>query len=646
MKLFLETFLQCDYIFNVILIYVQDKNMITQIRKISDSVFFKFFLMVLALSFILWGVGDIIRNGRSFVASVGDEKITFDEFNKHASQELEKLQALYGVRLTEEQLNSLSIRKAILDDLVSRKLIEIEAQNLGLVISDDTIYKRISSNSSYHNEHGVFDKEIFKKILQANGIVEKAFIDEYKKEIASAYLTDLFAVANFTNDEMAKLQASARSLTKDVIKFYVQPRDIVLKEVPTLKELETHYEKNKSDYVTDERRIYQIVKIDQKLTPSQSKITSEEVQEEYENNLSDYVVPEKRVFTNFVFENALKAEHFLKECEIKNFTKAKDCYFKNFAKAKRNMQMSGTFAELPKSLADDVFSLKKNEHSEVIKSDYGFHVIYLQEIQSEKVTPFEKVKSQIRDFLQKKKQEEEIYELVKQVEDEAASGALMAEIVEKFSLKKPKTQVLNSGKLKESGDVALNNFIMGLKSSEVAVYSDLEPGTDSGDAESSNSQFYLISMQDIEPSQIKPFESVKPEVINSWTQEQKKIKAREMLVEIKRDVRFDNYEKILSHYDFVKFEKLKVSLENKNKLAEMQPFVESFIGLNESEKSEIFKNPKNMFFVLVGQSHLPENVSTDKIEENRMILGNAYENDFYNMYIQFLKTRYKIKSYL
>ena len=96
--------------------------MLASIRKFSKSFIAKIFIAIIALPFIMWGMGDVFTSGKqNILVEINDEKINSKDFVTH----------LQKINLTREQVDSIGKSK-LLDDIltnyISEKIIDIERE--------------------------------------------------------------------------------------------------------------------------------------------------------------------------------------------------------------------------------------------------------------------------------------------------------------------------------------------------------------------------------------------------------------------------------------------------------------------------------------------------------------------------------------
>ncbi|MCP4924177.1 MAG: hypothetical protein GY915_09170 [bacterium] len=167
--------------------------MIEKIRSASQTWYFKTFLGILALCFVLlWGVGDMLfmgQGGRSQnVATVGSVSISPQEFVEQLRREAAQIQATLGQKLSPAQLQQLGVIQGSLRRLVQGALIDQEAERLGLVVSDADVRQKTLTNPSFLNKQGKFERGLFEAFLYNANLTEKAYVKVMRQDVRRSQL--------------------------------------------------------------------------------------------------------------------------------------------------------------------------------------------------------------------------------------------------------------------------------------------------------------------------------------------------------------------------------------------------------------------------------------------------------------------------
>ena len=136
--------------------------MFASIRKFSKSFIAKIFIAIIALPFIMWGMGDVFRSGnQNVLVEINDNKINTKDFVNY----------LQKINLSDEQAKELSksnLINNILSNYISEKIIEIESNKKGIMLSDEGLKEILLSDKSFYKD-GKFSRVKYEKYLLENG---------------------------------------------------------------------------------------------------------------------------------------------------------------------------------------------------------------------------------------------------------------------------------------------------------------------------------------------------------------------------------------------------------------------------------------------------------------------------------------------
>ena len=152
--------------------------MLSSLRKFSETIIAKFFILLIALSFAFWGINDFFRSGyNNTVAEIDGEEISFNQFLK----EFNKI-----VKNNNIESEKIAIKKNIhilaISNIVSEKLLKIHAKKLGVFIDDTTIAMEIKSSQEFKDKE-VFSRTKYEKFLLERNINSKILEEQINKNL-------------------------------------------------------------------------------------------------------------------------------------------------------------------------------------------------------------------------------------------------------------------------------------------------------------------------------------------------------------------------------------------------------------------------------------------------------------------------------
>ena len=148
-----------------------------------------FLASLLILSFAVWGIGDMagVISNPDEIATVGGTKITQREFQEQFRREMDRIRTRVG-NIDAEQARNLGVADATVNGLVSRRLIGLQAADLGLLISDEQVVHQIQQQPAFRNALGQFDRAVFQTTLANNGLSEGMYVASLRQDTQQDYI--------------------------------------------------------------------------------------------------------------------------------------------------------------------------------------------------------------------------------------------------------------------------------------------------------------------------------------------------------------------------------------------------------------------------------------------------------------------------
>lgn len=401
--------------------------MLRIMRNSVNNIIVKILLGLLAMSFLFWGVGDMLRgNGDTYVAKVGNRKISKAEFLNNVRLETNRYQSLLAKKLDKDLIKKLNIDKQVLNRLIEKNLIEKKVEDLGLLVSQKTILKKISNNQMFLDENGNFSKEAFQYILSQNNISERKYIDLLKNGVKAAMLLDSFSVSiprlNLMTDLIFNYDNQERNVDLITIKKDILPEI----RQPYNAELQQFYQDNLPMFSLPQTRRITYIYFSMKDLESDLVITQEEILDEYNKNISKYSNPELRDVDQYNFDNKKEAEEAYNKL-------LKDINSK--IKGEKVSLGEVSAASLFNKIKTPIFSMAKEGIAQPVETSLGWHVFIVKNIIKSQPKDFKEVKPKIYNDLFQKRSSDIMYDFINKIEDKIAAGDSIQSLSNSFSLK-------------------------------------------------------------------------------------------------------------------------------------------------------------------------------------------------------------------
>ncbi len=322
--------------------------MTTSIGKLSKSFFVKLLVGIIILPFVFWGMGDVFRGGKqNVIATIESNKISTQEFINYVNR----------LNLNEEQIKNLSktdLIEQILSDYIGKKVMSLEIEKLGIVVSDNALRNIIKNDKSFFKDNK-FSRTEYEKFLIKSGltapqfeanIVEQEKRRQFLSSLAGGIVVpEILVEKEFKNENQIK---SIQYINLDKYHSNNKPSDESIKKL---------YEKNKNLFFTELKSI-RYAEISPELISGSKDYN--------ENFFKQLDLIENNILDGQSFEETAEANNL----KIKEFNKI------NTKKENKEKKVEN----LPDNLFKKIYNLKIPKSPEVINVESKY---YLAEIKDE-----------------------------------------------------------------------------------------------------------------------------------------------------------------------------------------------------------------------------------------------------------------------
>ncbi|MCF1426950.1 MAG: SurA N-terminal domain-containing protein [Shewanella sp.] len=403
--------------------------MLEKIREGSQGVIAKSILILVILSFAFAGVSSYLGSSREVpAATVNGQVISNAELEQAYQNERSRMEQQLGdmfSALSSDQNYLANLKKSVLDKLVAQVLIEQAANELGLRVSDEQVKQAIMSESAFQTD-GKFDNSRYISLLAQLGYQPAAFSEMMRQDLTSNQLVATLVNSEFVLAGEAKQLAELQGQTRDIQYKIVDAKPYTKDVSVTESQAKAYYDGNQAEFVSPEMISLDYVDLSVADLAKHIKVTDAEAEAYYNEHRSAYQTPEKRLAAHILINTGddgadkAKAEALHKELE-------NGADFAMLAKENSNDQFSadkgGQLDWYEKGVMQPEFDKalfaipKKGGISPVVKSDFGYHIIKLKDIEPGQTAAFADVKQQVINQLKTDKATDEFYQLEQKLKD-------------------------------------------------------------------------------------------------------------------------------------------------------------------------------------------------------------------------------------
>lgn len=494
-------------------------------------------LGLIAISFAVWGIGDIFKGfGRSSLARIGGTEISIENFRQLYSERLQRLGQQLGRPITLDQARQMGIDQQLVGQIIGEMAIDERAKALRLSISDAEMARWITSNPDFAGPTGQFDRSLFEIRLRNNQTTERRFVDEQRRLLLRRQLAG--TVLTGTQLPKAAMEAAERYRNEQRSIEYVLLERAQAGEIPdpTPEQLAKYFEERKALFRAPEYRKIVVLPLLPGEQAMWTTISDDDVKKAYEARRARYLTPERRALQQIVFTDP-------KEAQAAADRIAKGESFLDIAKERKLTEKEidlGTLTKaaiIDQAVANAAFALKENEVSAPVKGRFGTVLVRVLKIEPEQVRPFAEVREELRKELANERARAEILPLYDKIEDERSLGRPLAEAAANLKLAVRTVEVNRQG-VSPSGEPA-----SGLPDAQRLLNAAF--GTEVGvenDPLQVQGGYVWYEVAGITPERERTLDEVKPELETRWRNDQVanllRAKAAEMLDKLKAGTPF------------------------------------------------------------------------------------------------------------
>lgn len=509
--------------------------MLDSLRKAAGTWVAKTLLLILVLSFAVWGIsGQVsgVLGGHESVVRVGGTSVSVNEYRLSYDRQINALSQQFGQRLTQEQVNALGLDRQVLAQLVSGALLDEQARKMGLGISQDRLAALTREDPAFHGPGGQFDRQTFDYVLRQVGmrpedyLANRAQVARRQQIIEAA--TDGIKVPDTFLKAFALYQGEDRT-----VDYLVLPKSLVEPvATPSDADLSTYFEENKQSYVAPEYRKFSYVRLEPEDIMDPASISDQQVAEDYEKNKSLFTTPETRKIEQIVFPSEQDAQSARDSI---NSGATFDRIYTAQGKSEADVQL-GTLAKDKigdQAVADAAFELGVNEVSQVVKGVFGPILLRVTEIKPEVVKPVAEVSDQIRKELALAEASRILLDVHDAYEDSRAGGDTMEEAASKQRLKVVSVEAIDRSGRGPDGAVVGN---LPESANLIRAVFEAEAGIENESITTANGGYLFYEVNSVTPARDRSLDEVRERVVADWTAQETEKRLLAKAEELKKRV--------------------------------------------------------------------------------------------------------------
>ena len=384
--------------------------MLDFIRKGASSWMIKFLLGAIVVVFIFWGVGSFRSQRMDVVAKVNGEKIMAETYQHEYQKTMDQYSKMFGGSIPANLMKQLNIKQQVLDNLINKVLIAQKAAEMGIRVSNKEVQQAILAIPAF-KVNGVFDKRAYQAALRNARLSTAGFEAQVRESLLMEEIRALLGAGLAVPEAEAKEHYLYENQEINISFVKVDSSECESDVKYTDQELEEWFNAHSEQYRTQPRIQLSYLLFDISKLKKEVKVSDEEIKDWYETHKEDYHQEEQRRARHILLklpQGASEQEVQAKKKQIEEI-RARIEKGEDFAKVAKEVSEDpgsgknggdlGFFnrKSMVKPFSDAVFSMKKGEISQPVRTRFGWHIIILEDIRPERTIPLEEVKEKIRD---------------------------------------------------------------------------------------------------------------------------------------------------------------------------------------------------------------------------------------------------------
>jgi peptidyl-prolyl cis-trans isomerase D len=500
------------------------------------------FLLIIP-SFVMFGIDGYSRFNEqgSVVAQVDGNKITQAEWDNAHKREVERIRVSMP-NIDGKLLDSPEARYATLERLVREQVLGAATKKLHLTTSDARLARELQLNptiASLRTADGKLDMERYRQLVGSQGMTPDMFEAQVRNDLSTRQVMQGLQNSALTSPAQASTALNAYFQRREIQIQRFTPDEFMGKVQVSDDDVKTYYQNNGQRFQSAESADVEYLVLNLDAVRQAVTLNEADLKTYYEQNVQKTVTQEERRASHILINAAKDAPAADKEkakakaqallAELRKKPSA-------FAElAKQNSQDPGSATKggdldffprgaMVKPFEDAAFALKKSEISEVVESDFGYHIILLTDIKVPKTKSFEEMRPQLEADLQNQQAQRKYAEwaetFTNSVYEQSDSLSPVAERL-KLTLQKA-SQISRASAANSKGPLGNPKFVQALFSEDATLKHrnteaiEIAPNT-------------LVSGRVVTytPAAIRPLAQVKDQVRKQLEQERAAALARE-----------------------------------------------------------------------------------------------------------------------
>ncbi len=490
-------------------------------------------VLLLIIPFALWGIGEYFSgDAKTYVAKVNGIAITENDFQNAYERQRARLEEMLGGKIDPALIDDKRFKQEVLDSVIEEEVLAQAASDAGFRVSDVQLKTEIEKVENFQ-ANGKFAPELYNQFLRGQGTTVGVFEDRLRRSIL---------VNQLRNSVIGTVLVTSREVD-DTLLLSEQQRDVSYVKLLATTFMDTaivndadirqYYEKNKNLFKVPEQTSVDYIELSAQTIAQKISVDEAALQSLYADQSTSMAKDEQRRASHILIEvdksanDAAVATARSKADKLLARARAGESFEQL---AKQNSEDPGSAiaggdlgffgrSVMDKAFEQATFSLAKGQVSDVIRSDFGFHIIKLVDVKASRPPSFEDMRAKLEADYRRRKGEEQFFEQVELITNAAyehpdtlGDAAKVANLT-----------IQSSGLF--AADAGMGVAIHA-KVREAAFSEDVLRGNNSEPIEISPNTIVVLRVKEHKPAATQPIEAVRELIVTRLHVEKARDKAK------------------------------------------------------------------------------------------------------------------------
>jgi peptidyl-prolyl cis-trans isomerase D len=387
------------------------------------------FLLIIP-SFVLFGLEGYsgFKDQGATVAKVNGNKISQGDWDAAHKREVDRIRASMP-NIDVKVFDTAEAKYATLERLVRDQVVAAAARKLNLIASDARLARELQSIpaiAALRLPDGKLDMERYKQLAASQGMTPEMFEMQMRADISNQQVIQGVQASAFATLAQTQTAMNAFMQRREVQIVNFPAADFLSKVNVSEADMQAYYDKNASKFQSAESADIEYVVLDIESLRQTIVLNEQDLKSYYEQNLQRLSSKEERRASHILITAAKDAPETEKKAarakaeDLLKTVKAKPASFAEVAR--KNSQDPGSAVKggdldffgrgaMVKVFEDAAFSLKKSEISDIVESEFGYHIIQLTDIKAPKAQSFEALRPSLEADLKKQQAQRKFAEM-------------------------------------------------------------------------------------------------------------------------------------------------------------------------------------------------------------------------------------------